>query len=160
MLGVEWNNHATSSILLKKGDFWWKKQAELFLRCLSEHHHCHFKRRQGECHQPGLMIHAGQKITKSIKSSKLYQEPVYCCTSNHPRAWETAGHPNQAVHCTSRHHAAIASSLLGKVKDLCILTQLLNQGAFFCACICIQSPLLVTLHMLLSSFCFKTCSLF
>ena len=62
--------------------------------------------------------------------------------------------------CTEQAGTSCNQQLLAGVKDLYILTQFLKQGAFFCAYIYIHCPLLLTLYMLVSSFCFKTCSLF
>lgn len=62
--------------------------------------------------------------------------------------------------CTVQAGTSCNQQLLAGVKDLYTLTQLLKQGAFFCAYIYIQCPLLLTSYMLMSPFCFKTCLLF
>lgn len=159
MVGVEWKNHAMSSIFLKKGDF--LKEATGWAVPLLFQWTSSLSFQETPGWMPSVWSHdpcwpkdnRQYQVKQIIPGTRLWlhQQPPQSLR-NH---WASC--PSSAPHKQAPRYN---QQLLAGVKDLYLLTQLLNQGAFFHACIYIQCPLLLTLYMLISSFCFNTCLLF
>lgn len=154
VIGMEWKNHAMTSIFLQKGYFPVCAVPSLFqwTPLLS------FQETPGW--MPSAWFHASQNIINNIRQADHPRNQSMVAPVTTPELDKPQGIlTSSALHCTSRHHATTGSSFL-VLKKLYILTQLFNQGAFFCAYVYIQCALLPSLYMLMSSFCFKTCLLF